>query len=132
MFITATESHKQVMIKVNAECDEGVAPLVLALNEIAGIITLDSCEHGVYGEAYVFFTYGKNWQETGKLMQELFICLSKKFCCEYSLRLEWIGNNDCPRAKLICAIEHVGSIADTIRSSAFQINDHMTVSVHGK
>ena len=49
--------HKQVLIKVNAECDEHIAELVSALNEIKGIITLDSCQQGVYREAYVLFTF---------------------------------------------------------------------------
>ena len=41
--------HKQVIAKVNAKCDEGIAPLVSALNGINGIITLDSCESGILG-----------------------------------------------------------------------------------
>lgn len=42
--ITENSSHRQVMIKVNVECDEGIAPLVHALNGINGVITLDSCQ----------------------------------------------------------------------------------------
>lgn len=56
--ITECKSHKQVMIKVNAECDENIAPIVLALNEINGIVTLDSC--------LIFYILVKNntWQNT--------------------------------------------------------------------
>ena len=126
-------SHKQIIIKVNAECDEGIAPIVRALNEIEGVFTLDSCQQGAYGEAYVFFTYGKNWQEIGCLMQELALCLRESgICCECVLRLEWVGNNDCPRAKLIFDIEHMGRITDIIRSSIARINDHMTELIHDK
>lgn len=35
----ATKLHKQVLIRVNAECDEGIAPVVIAFNEIDGVIT---------------------------------------------------------------------------------------------
>ena len=126
-------SHKQVMIKVNAECDEEIVPIVLALNEIDGVITLESCQRGIYGEACVFFTYGKNWWEMGCLMQELSMCLRENgICCEAVLRLEWVGSNDCPRAKLVFDIEHMGRITDIIRSSLVRINDRMTELIHGK
>ena len=126
-------SHKQAMIKVNAECDEGIVPIVLALNEIDGVITLESCQQGVYGEAYVFFTYGKNWWEMGCLMQELSTCLRENgICCEAVLRLEWVGSNDCPRAKLIFDIEHMGRITDMVCSSLARINGRMTELIHDK
>lgn len=125
--------HKQIMIKVNAECDEGIVPIVLALNEINGVVTLDSCQCGVYGEAFVHFTYGKNWQEIGYLVNELASCFRDNgVCCEGVLRLEWLGNNDCPHAKLVCNAGHIGSIADIIATSAAKINDRMSELIHGK
>jgi hypothetical protein len=124
--------HEQISIKVNAECDKEIAPLILALNEIQGLITLDSCQQGVYGEAYVFFTYGTNWQQTGYLMNELSLHLREKgVCCECVLRLEWVGSNDRPRAKLVCDTGHVGGIADIISSSAARITTHMLELIHG-
>lgn len=121
------------MIKVNAECDVGIAELVSVLNEINGLITLDSCEHGIYDEAYVYFTYGSNWKDTGRLIHQLFLAFAKcGFCCECSLRLEWIGNNDRPRAKLICDIKHVGGVVEAIKSSIREINDRMFESIHDK
>jgi hypothetical protein len=127
------ENHQQVMIKVNAECDKDIAPLVLALNELEGVITLDSCQHGIYGEAYVFFTYGRSWQELGYLVNELASYLRENgVCCECILRLEWVGSNDCPRAKLICDAGHVGNIAGMISLSTARINDRMCELTHGK
>jgi hypothetical protein len=115
------------MIKVNAECDKEVAPLVAALNEVRNLITLDSCQAGVYGEAYVFFSYGVSWQDTGFLVNELAECLREcGVCCECIIRLEWVGSNDRPRAKLVCDTGHVGSIADIISSSAARINVRMS------
>lgn len=131
--VTEYKPHKQVKIKVNAECDEGIVPVVTALNELGGLITLDSCQHGVYGEAFVFFTYGTTWQELGCLVNELASCFRENgVCCECVLRLEWVGSNDCPRAKLVCDIGHVGNIADIIRQSVAKINARMCELIHGK
>ena len=44
--------HKQVLVKVNAEVDEGIAPLILVLARWPGVCTVDSCE-GALGEASV-------------------------------------------------------------------------------
>ena len=119
--------HEQAIIKVNIECDKGISPLVLALNEIQGLFTLESCQEGVYGEASVFFSYGINWQETGFLINEMAICLRESgVCCECILRLEWVGSNDRPRAKLVCDTGHVDGIADIIHSSAVRINVRMS------
>ena len=38
--------HHEVPVKVTAWVDEGIAPLVLALNELPGVQTLDSCQGG--------------------------------------------------------------------------------------
>jgi hypothetical protein len=37
--------HAEIPIKVNAWVDEGVAPLVAALNELENVVTVASCEH---------------------------------------------------------------------------------------
>ena len=47
--------HQEIPVKVNAWVDEGVAPLVRALNRFSFLRTLDSCE-GVQGaDAYCYF-----------------------------------------------------------------------------
>ncbi len=131
--ITELNQHKQIMIKVNAEVDEGVAPIVRVLNEINGIVTLDSCQQGIYGEAYVFFIYRKDWQELGLLLNEMATILRENgICCECVLRMEWVGSNDHPRAKLSCGAGHVGDIADIIRQSVAKINCRMSELIHDK
>jgi hypothetical protein len=130
--LTEYKGHKQVIIKVNAECDEGIVPIVLALNQIEGVITLDSCQCGIYKEAYVFFTYGETWQKTGCLANELASCLRENgICCECIIMLEWVGSNDRPRAKLVCNSRHVDGVADIINSSAARITTHMLELIHG-
>lgn len=37
-------AHREIPVKVNAFVDEGIAPLVVALNEFGGVVTVDSCE----------------------------------------------------------------------------------------
>ena len=53
-------AHVQVPVRVNAWADQGIAPLVKALNRFPSIITDCSCEQeyvkgSEYGEAYVQF-----------------------------------------------------------------------------
>jgi hypothetical protein len=50
-------SHPEVPIKVTAWVDEGVAPLVAALNSLDGVMTLDSCQGDSEKGAYVLFRY---------------------------------------------------------------------------
>lgn len=105
-------SHNQVIIKVNAFVDEGIAPLVLALNSIDGVITFDSCERGVSGEAYVYFTYGRSWRDLGKLLENTAAILRNlDLCCGFSVALEWFGSNEQPRALLTLRPEHVADVA---------------------
>ncbi len=48
--------HDQTMIKVNVPVDDGIAPLVLALNRFPRVLTLDSCQCSQDGQAQVAFT----------------------------------------------------------------------------
>ena len=89
--------------------------MVGALNAIDGLVTLDSCQHGALtdaGKAYVYFTYGSNWHELADLLDSLASGLREaNLCCGFSLRLEWFGSNDRPRAQLALSPEHVADIA---------------------
>ena len=125
-------THRQVYIKVNAEVDGGIAPLVQALNEIEGVITVDSCENGAWG-GYVFFTYGEGWKELASLLQ----ATSSLLCglnlpCGFSLVMEWLGGNDKPRAQIAFEPEHVAYIADGIQRIAASLNARMSASTGDK
>lgn len=125
--------HKQVIIRVNTECDGGIAPLVQALNELDGVITLDSCERGVLGEGYVFFTCGHKWQDIARLLQTISSALSKdNLDCGYTLRIEWFGSNEWPRAQIVVLPEHVTTLADHIRALSGEINARMCRSTGGR
>ncbi len=122
--------HEQVAVKVNGFCDRGIQSLVLALNEIDGVVTLDSCERGVYGEAYVFFTFGETWQQLASLLQAMSTGLSKlRVGCGYTLRMEWFGSNEWPRAQMVVEPEHVATLSHHLQSLAGHLTPHMYLSV---
>ena len=113
--LDSKRSHQEIFVKVNALCDQGIAPLVEALNRINGLITLESCEEAVNGEAWVFFTYGNDCQTLAGLLQEMASRLSVlSLCCSCILRLEWLGNNEHPRAQVIVRPKHVGAVSGII------------------
>lgn len=80
--------HKQVAIKINGQCDEEVAPLVLALNEIPNLITHYSCQ-GEEGEnAYVVFTIKGDWEYKLKVIHRIVDILKEKKLT-FSVTSEW-------------------------------------------
>jgi hypothetical protein len=108
--------HKEVQVKVNALVDEGIAALVIALNSIDGVITLDSCEEDAgTGEASVYFTYGIDWRELEVLVGAIARSVrSLNLCCGFCVSVEWFGSNDQPRAHLSLRREHVADVARVI------------------
>lgn len=64
--------HEQVWVKVNAEVDKGMAPIVSALSCLEGLQTLQSCQCSQAGEAYVHFWYGP-WEQASRLVFEKII-----------------------------------------------------------
>jgi hypothetical protein len=82
-------NHREVLVKVNAWVDEGIADLVSALSEIEGLITLESCQ-GDAGtrDAFVIFRYG-DWQKCGELLfGRMLPRISPDLRAYVSLRLE--------------------------------------------
>ena len=120
-------NHAQVYVKVNAACDEGIAPLIVALNEVQGVVTVDSCENDVWG-ACAFFNFGRDWRELACLLQEMSSLMSNlQLPCGYSLQMQWLGSNSKPRAQLTMEPEHVVCVADGIQRIAASLNARMTV-----
>ncbi len=124
--------HEQTMVKVNAPCDIGVAPLVKALNEIEGLRTLDSCQSDELGKAYVYFTYGGCWCDLANLLQAISTELSTRpLQCGFQLSLEWFGSNEMPRAQVRVSPEHVGEVAEQILAVCGSISRRMSWLVCG-
>jgi len=120
-------------VKVNAECDEGIASLVTALNDVDGVITLDSCQDCYPWGANVFFTYGHSWAMLVGLLQRLSTELAKlELPFGFSLYLAWKGSNDHPRAHICIEPEHVGGLAQAIRQITPSLNSRRSVSSGGR
>lgn len=118
-------SHVETPVKVNAWVDRRIAPLVLALNKIDGVLTLDSCEQGPLGRAFVFLTYGQDWKELATLIQEISNLLSNSLPCPYSMHLEWLGSNITPRAQVLVGPNHAAVLAAAVTRIAPELNRRM-------
>jgi hypothetical protein len=108
-------SHREIPVKVTAWIDEGVVPLVLALNGFPGVMTLDSCQ-GDPGQrpASVFFCLRG---ETVTFAERLAATLTR-FAdrCDYTLTVEWRAGADEPIFRLVCPAAHVCVLADAVRA----------------
>ena len=95
--------HKEIRISVNAWIDEGVAPLVEALNLFPDVLTLESCECAVDGFASVTFDHRRGEKELVRMISKLSTELGTRIesCCEIRFRLEWLVSGEAPMAELL-------------------------------
>ena len=110
--------HREVPVQVNAWVDEGIADLVIALNAIPGIETLDSCEEDPrHGQASVMFC---THDETAlvAIVSRLAEAIGSAPRSHVSLTLLW-GDDDAPAiADLRCPPERLSAVAGAVRASA--------------
>lgn len=118
MMDNSRRSHKQVGLKLNAFVDEGIAPLVAALNSFAGVLTLESCQRDAGGEAYVSFQFGEGWHQLGEFVGRLSVALGERLdlCCGFALRLEWFAGGEEPLAQVRVAPKHIQLLAAAIQA----------------
>ncbi len=110
--------HREVPVKVTAWVDEGVADLVLALNEIPGVKTLDSCQadpdHGL--ASVMFCTHAE--AELYATVSRLAGVIGCRPRGGVSLSLLW-GSDDAPAlADIRCPPERLSAVAGAVRASA--------------
>lgn len=106
--------HREVSVKITAWVDEGIAPLVLALNEHPGVTTLDSCQ-GDPGErpASVFFCLrGETVAFVERLAAALVPFADR---CDYTLTAEWRAGQTEPTFRLVCPADHADLLAAAVR-----------------
>jgi hypothetical protein len=113
--------HTQVVVKVNAEVDERVAPLVSALNEFDGVITLDSCQGDACQMAYVYFTRTGTANGLLSFVNELAGSLNARLSArqnEYELVLEWTAGTEKPLAVLRTRPDYLSELANALSDAA--------------
>ncbi len=111
--------HKETPIKVNAWVDEGIAPLVAALNQIERVGTLGSCQEEPSGQlapypAYVLFVYRGNGGEVAQFSADFMAALddSVPFC----LQSDWRAGNPEPVLTISCPPDQVANLAAAVRT----------------
>jgi hypothetical protein len=115
------EQHGQVVVKVNAQVDERVAPLVSALNEFDGVLTVDSCQGDAGSMAYVYFTRSGTSRDLLLFVDELAASLNARLAArqnEYEIRAEWAAGTEKPLAVLITRPEYIDVLADALSGAA--------------
>jgi hypothetical protein len=112
--VTDAVLHQEIPVKVTAWVDEGVAPLVTALNEFERVITVDSCQGNAAKGAYVLFSYRGGSKEAARFASDLGEAL-EPLAPEFLLQAEWRpGGEGEPLLALTCPPDHVGRLADAL------------------
>jgi hypothetical protein len=111
-------SHQEVPIKVTAWVDQGIAPLVSALNEIEGVVTLDSCQGDHEHPASVFFSHRGDAQTTADFAADFAASLGPQDdAADYTLTAEWRVGADEPLFRLVCPAAHIDKLARVLSSA---------------
>lgn len=110
--------HTEVPVKVNAWVDQGVAELVAALNEVNGVVTLDSCECDPAGEAHVYFTTHGDGVTLFDAAAEVSEGLKGADDCEAVVAVEWWYGSATPTGRLRCRPADVPAVAERLLSYA--------------
>lgn len=124
--------HGQVVVKVNAEVDEQVAPLVRALNEFDGILTVDSCQGNARRMAYVYFTRSGASRDLLLFVDDLAARLNARLAArenEYEIRAEWTAGTEKPLAVLRSRPDYIDVLADALFCVA---KTHKKVNPYGR
>lgn len=110
--------HEQVIVKVNAAVDRGIAPLVRALNESPDVLTVSSCEGDDWQEAYVAFAVRDGWRDVGQFVERLSAALGKDAVARdlpFKLSVEWYAGGGTPTGYLRVPRRHVKDLAESVR-----------------
>ncbi len=114
--MAALAEQREVPVKVTAWVDEGIASLVVALNDLDGVVTLDSCQGGAGRPASVFFCLrgGHAAVFADALAGRLAPC---EAVADYTLTAEWRAGIGEPRFRLACPTAQVSVLAQALRAS---------------
>jgi hypothetical protein len=124
--------HGQVVVKINAEVDEQVAPLVSALNEFDGTFTIDSCQGDARSMAYVYFTRSGATRDLLLFVDELAANLNARLTArenEYEIGVEWSAGTEKPLAVLRTRPDYIDILAAALFRAA---TTHKKPTPYGK
>jgi hypothetical protein len=114
-------AHAQTLVKVNAQVDKGIAPLVEALNECPGVFTTGSCEGRERENAYVAFDVGGDKNKLISFVESLSSALggdSRSCDVSFTLSVEWYAGGKSPNGYLRLPRRHIHALAEAIHSAA--------------
>jgi hypothetical protein len=115
-------SHQEVLVKVNAKVDRGIAPLVEAINSIPDAFTVSSCEGDEAHEPYVaFFIADGDWRSVGKVIERLTAELGNNNRVNdipFKLSIEWYAGGATPTGYVRVPRQHVSALSTSIKSIA--------------
>lgn len=114
-------THAEIPVKVNALVDRGVAPLVAAISEFPGLLTLDSCEGEADGTAYCYVSHQGPVTEFVRVLGDIAAYARQKLggCCdEYKITLEWLPGDEAPMAKIASQQAYIDLLADALTELA--------------
>jgi hypothetical protein len=114
-----SQCHTELLVKVNAWVDQNVAPLVEVLNELDSVVTLESCESGDDGWAWVRFT-----THSPRALRSTVEAVAASLCgldLPTAVSIEWWYGGTTPSALLKCAPDAIRDTADAIRPSVLAV-----------
>jgi hypothetical protein len=115
-------AHHEVPVKVTAWVDEDVADLVLALNAMPGVLTLDSCQEDPDGLARVTFCTHENTALRKTVDHLAGVIGGQAWDRQVNLSL-WAGcDGETLVADLLCPPSLVPALAGQVRSSAARMS----------
>lgn len=104
--------HVEIPIKVTAWVDEGIVPLVLALNQLPNVETIDSCQGRDDKPAHVYFRYRGDARTATRFIADLAALLSPhERAADYTLVARWRPGTDEPVFQLACPAAHSTALA---------------------
>jgi Methyltransferase TYW3 len=120
--------HAQTLVKVSAQVDKGIAPLVEALNGYSGVFTTSSCEGRKSADAYVAFDVCSDCCQLFAFVNELSSALGRNDKVRdfpFVLSVEWYAGGGTPSGYLRVPRQHIHALADAIRSARASVaNGH--------
>ena len=111
--------HPQTWVHVNAQVDEAVAEVVSTLNELPGLMTVQSCQGGDGKPAYIYFYFG-DWEQVCRFVFTKLGPAVREAAGEEPMISVEVFNDSPPMAKLTFDPEATSSIASGVRRAVYE------------